>query len=87
VTVDQALELIDRAERAEEDAALHTLFAMTGTRVPESLGSLRNRLELIIMATTLGETAGVLREMGDSFAEAGIVWTRLNGSGPMALDA
>lgn len=67
----EALDLIDRAENAQNDPACVRLYtAITGDPGPIPslwLGSLSDRLDLI------GARDDVLREMGETFAEAGVV--------------
>lgn len=72
MTPDEAIELIDRAEHAEDDRGLRLLLEGMGERQP-LLGSLRSRLELIIMSTTLGPPKEVLRAMGTAFVENAMV--------------
>ncbi|MGA7094758.1 MAG: hypothetical protein WBX23_12070 [Candidatus Cybelea sp.] len=71
--VDEGLDLIFRAKHAEDDAALISFFAVMGSELPTTLGSLANRLVLLIMATLNPNAADSLRAMGEAFREAGMV--------------
>ena len=74
MTPSEALDLIDRAEHAESDRRLRQVLEWIGYRVPKFRASLHDRLELIIMATTLAsEPSEVLLAMGEAFFENGMM--------------